>query len=122
MTDIFFADTYALIEILRGNPEYRPFLFSFILTSKLNLMELYYHFLHDQRAEEGERALKLYSRFLIPVSIPGIRDGMAFKLLHRKEKLSYADCIGYALAQQLGVKFLTGDKKFREKENVEFVK
>ena len=47
---------------------------------------------------------------------------MQFKLQFKDEKLSYADCIGYAVAAEFGIKFLTGDKKFRSKENVEFVK
>ncbi|MBI2143262.1 type II toxin-antitoxin system VapC family toxin, partial [Candidatus Woesearchaeota archaeon] len=47
---------------------------------------------------------------------------MHFRLKYKKENLSYADCIGYALAEMMRIKFLTGDEKFRNKENVEFVK
>ena len=36
--------------------------------------------------------------------------------------LSYVDYIGYILAKQRNVKFLTGDKEFENMDNVEFVK
>ena len=45
---------------------------------------------------------------------------MKFKFL--KERLSFIDCIGYILAKKHGALFLTGDERFRNKENVEFVK
>ena len=32
------------------------------------------------------------------------------------------DCIGYILAKNIGIKFLTGDKEFENLDNVEFVK
>ena len=38
------------------------------------------------------------------------------------EKLSFIDCIGYYLAKKNKAKFLTGDEKFKNMENVEFVK
>jgi len=50
---------------------------------------------------------------------------MAAALLKRelnKRNVSMADCIGYALASQLGIKFLTGDKEFENLKDVEYVK
>ena len=47
---------------------------------------------------------------------------MEFKLKYKKERVSYVDCIGHALALELGIRFLTGDEKFEDKDNVEFVK
>lgn len=120
--EIFFADTYALIELIGGNPNYKPYLSHLLLTSQYNLIELYYHLLHDYGQEIADRYLALYSEFTVPISDAAIQQGMKFKLQYKKEKVSYVDCIGYALAQQLGVKFLTGDQKFRDKEKVEFVK
>lgn len=121
-TNAFLADTYALIEIIGGNPNYKPYLSSIILTTKFNLIELYYHFLYDYGKETADKYFKEYSRFLIPISFSSIQFGMEFKLKHKKEKLSYVDCVGYALALELGIKFLTGDEKFEKKDNVEFVK
>lgn len=124
MTDIkiFLADTYALIELLGGNPNYRPYLNHILVTTKFNLIELYYHFLHDYDKGTADKYLYLYSKFVIPITYSCIKRGMEFKLKHRKEKVSYVDCIGHALALELGIKFLTGDEKFEDKDNVEFVK
>ena len=120
--DIFFADTYAIIEIIRGNPRYAGYADSVIITSPLNLMELYYHFLHDFDEDTAEKYFAVYSQFVMPVSDSAIKQGMHFKLSHKKEKLSYIDCVGYTLAATSGVKFLTGDREFKDLENVEFIK
>lgn len=45
-----------------------------------------------------------------------------FKYKNKKLKLSYADCIGYITAKKFNMKFLTGDNKFKNISNVEFVK
>ena len=39
-----------------------------------------------------------------------------------KRNVSMTDSIGYCLAQQLGIKFLTGDTEFENMDGVEFVK
>jgi len=44
------------------------------------------------------------------------------KYKFKNQKLSFIDCIGYILAKKHKAKFLTGDEKFKGKENVEFVK
>ena len=119
---VFLADTYALIELLGGNQHYKPYLNHVLITTKFNIVELYYHFLHDYDKETADKYLKLYSDFVIPISYSCIKSGMQFKLEHKKEKLSYVDCIGYARAIELSIKFLTGDEKFENKDNVEFVK
>ena len=124
MTDIFLADTYALIEFFLGNSNYKRYQDAYILTTKLNIMELHYFLLRQYSKEIADKYLLFYSSssFVIPVSYSSIKYGMEFKLRHKNEKLSYADCIGYALAIELGIKFLTGDNKFQDKANVEFVK
>ena len=119
---IFLADTYALIELLGGNPNYKPYLNHILITTQFNLIELYYHFLQDYGKETADKYLDLYSKFVIPITDSSIRKGMELKLKYKKENLSYVDCIGYALALELGIKFLTGDQKFENKDNVEFVK
>ena len=59
---------------------------------------------------------------LIDIKDIDIIEACKFRFLHRAKKLSYADCIGYALAKRNGLKFLTGDRRFEGLENVEFVK
>jgi hypothetical protein len=47
---------------------------------------------------------------------------MHFKLQNRGKKFSYTDSIGYLISLRNRIKFLTGDKQFRDMPNVEFVK
>ena len=90
------------------------------IQSEINLVDLLA--LLGIPKETADKYLDMYSKFIVPISYSCIRKGMEFKLKHKKEKVSYADCIGYALALELGIKFLTGDEKFETKDNVEFVK
>ena len=118
----YLADTYALIELIGGNQSYLKYLNSFIATTQFNIIELYYHLIQTYDKETANRYFALYSEFIVPISPSSIKFGMKFRLKYKKEKVSYVDCVGYALATELGIKFLTGDEKFRNKENVEFVK
>jgi len=119
---MLFFDSYALIEIIKGNENYKRYLNETSITTKLNLMEIYYYLLR----EENEQKAEFYYNFYLPscVSVPDkvIKRAMKFKLKFKNKKLSYVDCIGYVFALELGLKFLTGDNKFRELTNVEFVK
>ena len=121
-TNVYFADTYAIIEILGGNKEYQPFIERVLITTKLNLAELYYHLLKEYGNEIAEKYMTIYAKISIPITFSAIKKGMQLKLEYKKEKLSYADCIGYALALEQNIPFLTGDQKFKEKTQVEFRK
>lgn len=119
---MFFFDSYALIEIIKGNKNYEKYLDKTPIITKLNLIELYYYLLR----EKGEEKAEFYYNFYLPccISIPDgvIKNAMKFKLKFKNKNLSYVDCIGYLLSLELGTKFLTGDKEFEEFKNVEFVK
>ena len=118
----YFADTYALIEIIKGNKDYKKYINTKLITTRYNLIELFYHCIHHHSKEIALIYFRFYSQFEIPITEYSILTGMEFKLKYKSERLSYVDCIGYALALELGIKFLTGDQKFKDKENVEFAK
>lgn len=120
--NIYFADTYALIEILNGTKSYKKYKNSILITSKINLAELYYHLLLSENEKIANKYYDFFRKIVVPISSWSIKTGMKFKQMYKKEKLSYADCIGYALALELNIPFLTGDKKFENKSNVVFVK
>ena len=120
--NIYFADTYALIEILNGTNSYKKYKNSILITSKINLAELYYHLLLSEDEKIANKYYDFFRKIVVPISSWSIKTGMKFKQMYKKEKLSYADCIGYALALELNIPFLTGDKEFEDKSNVEFVK
>ena len=122
MTEIFFCDTYALIEIIKGNPEYQRYLNHAMMTSDYNLMELYYAFIRDYSKEEADKYFDIWSKFSIYIPRKAIRQAMEFRLANKKDSLSYIDCIGYIFSLQNRIRFLTGDIKFKNIANVEFVR
>lgn len=119
----FFFDTYAFLEIIKQNPNYLPYIKKIsIITTKLNLMELHYVLLRTIGKLEADRYYDRFLPFVVEITDGVIKRANEFKLINRRKKLSYVDCIGYIIAKLNNIKFLTGDKEFRNFENVEFVK
>ncbi len=119
----FFFDTYAFYEIIVGNPNYKPFTEDVkIITTQLNLMELYYQLLALYNKKKAIDFFKRYEEFVVTISNEIIIEAMDFRKQHYKQDLSYVDCIGYVIAKKMDIPFLTGDKQFEEMENVRFVK
>lgn len=118
----YFYDSYAIIEMLEKNNNYLKFSDNIITTSVLNLFEVYYYLLKKYNKITADYwAKKLNFNFLKIDPIFSI-EASRFKFDNKKEKLSLVDCAGYILALKNNLKFLTGDDKFKNKENVEFVK
>ncbi|MBD3313651.1 PIN domain-containing protein [Candidatus Woesearchaeota archaeon] len=122
MNNIFFFDSYAVIEILKGNPDYQPYTECNILLTKLNLFEVHYNLMRGSSEKEAATFLKKYSKFAVDFDENIIREASRLKLDNRKRNISMADCIGFMVAKRLGIKFLTGDKEFENVPGVEFVK
>lgn len=122
MADTYLFDSYALVEILKGNPNYEEYVNAAILTTKLNIFEVYHGLLRDFGEKEARGFLADYYRFVIDFDEEIIAKAAAFRLENRKRNISMTDCIGYILAFRWGVPFLTGDKEFADVQGVEFVK
>lgn len=118
----FFFDSYALYEIVNGKSTYEKYLIYEIITSKLNIFELYHGFLKDGKEELAKVSVDKYYPFAVDYSKEVIVEAAKMKKELNKRDVSMADCIGYILARSLGIKFLTGDKEFENLNNVEFVK
>ena len=118
----YFFDTYAIIEIIKSNENYLPYREEDIFTSLLNFGELYYalliHF-NESIAEEWRK--KLEGTYLA-ITEKVIIKAMKFKFEHKHKNFSFIDCVGYTIAKENAMKFLTGDKEFEGIESVEFVK
>lgn len=122
----FFYDSYAVIEYLNGNQNYRYYFEEAdgVLT-KLNLMEVYFRILAKNGSRAGKDVLKSFSRHLIDFDIQAIEGAMKLRLNLKDSKqldISYADALGYFLSRQMRIKFLTGDKAFKTLESVEFIR
>jgi len=120
---MLFLDTYALIEIIKGNPNYKPYLKEQFITTNFNLMELYYSLLRIFDEKTADHYYNLFLSACVSVSDSTIKTAMKFRLLQRKQKnlISYIDCVGYFVALENNVKLLTGEKHFKQLNNVEFV-
>jgi len=119
----FFFDTYAFIEIVKENENYKSYKKDVgIVTTILNLMELHYSLLRTVGKEEADKHFDRLLPFVIQIPNEVIKKANEFKVINRKRKISYVDCIGYVFSMRMNIKFLTGDKEFKGFENVEFVK
>jgi len=118
-----FYDTYALYEIAKGSEVYKEYAQGYeIITTKMNLYELYYTLLKESNKELAERFFNELNGDCADIKDEDIKLAAKFRFKEIKKGLSYIDCLGYVVAKSLGVKFLTGDKEFKGMENVEFVK
>jgi len=124
--DRLFADTYALIEILKGSESYQRHAMCELVTTEFNLLELAYALLRDFREDDVETIL---GRVRDNIEVIKVTDReyieaskFRIQVRRRKKKLSLTDCLGYVTAKKLGIKFLTGDREFEDLDNVEYVK
>ena len=117
----YFFDTYALFEIINKNENYLRFSEEELVTSSLNLGELYYGFLKSGNKKTALRWFNQFRNHTIQVNEEIIRKAMDFKFENRKKNFSFIDCVGYMAAKEHNLLFLTGDKEFHSMANVEFV-
>ncbi|MBU0466370.1 MAG: PIN domain-containing protein [Nanoarchaeota archaeon] len=120
MTEYIF-DTYAIIEIIRGNPNYKPYLDEGIIINDFIFSELCYNLIKIDYPKK-EYYLEKYEEFISQVDPEIIKEAMQFSYKNKKKKMSMTDCVSYVMAKELEIKFLTGDKEFERLNNVEFVK
>ena len=122
--EIYFFDTYAIIELNKGNPNYTRYTQVRMVTTILNLTEFYHASLKEANKEFAEKKFISYLRNCVQITPEIIKTAVDFRLKYIKEtkfKISYIDAIGYVIARKLNIKFLTGDQAFRNLENVAFV-
>lgn len=119
----YYFDTYALVEIGKGNPNYENYKNDIKITlNKFNIMELSYFLLRKKREAEAKELFKRLSKFHIEPSDEIYLEASKMKYTYKNRRLSYIDCLGYCTAKSLKIKFLTGDEKFKDLDNVEFIK
>lgn len=118
-----FYDTYALYAIATGQQGYARYAKGFrILTTLMNLYELYYTLCKDGAKELAEEYLLRLQSCCVNFGPETIRNAAIFRLKNMSHKFSYIDCLGYTVAREHKVPFLTGDKEFCNIQCVEFVK
>ncbi len=121
---MYFFDTYALIEIIKGNQDYGDYANQRFITTRLNLMELYYNLMRLFDEKKAEHFFNIFLPSCVPVGNDTIKAAMRFRLQQRKQRnlISYIDCVGYFVALKNNIRLLTGEKHFIGLRNVEFIK
>ena len=120
---MYFLDTYAMIEYLRGNKKMEKIVESNdFCTSDYQLMELYYISLREQGENKAEEYFEAFA--ISKVSIPErtLKNAMKMRLEFQKKNISYVDAIGYAYSLENDMKFVTGDIAFSKLDKVEYIK
>ena len=121
----FFADSYAIIEILKGNGHYLPYQQArYLATTEFNLCEVAFAICRDypDKAKDiMEHVREMIT--LVPTTDEDYCSGAVTKrsTASQGKKLSTIDCVGYSVACRLDIPFLTGDREFRDIPGVEFV-
>ncbi|MBI2142503.1 PIN domain-containing protein [Candidatus Woesearchaeota archaeon] len=118
----YFFDTYAVVEIIKGNPAYKNHIATGFVFTQLNLIELHYTFLRDLTEEIADSVMGKYSANVVPISNAVIKKANRFRFANRKKDFSTADAIGYLFAKENGMIFVTGDRQFEGMENVELLR
>lgn len=118
----FLFDSYAVMEIAKGNPNYTPYIDAMRILNDFILAEICYSFIKEGKEKLAFESTDSLKQFSLRVDSDTIKHAMVFRHANRKQKLSMTDCISYIQAQKLGIKFMTGDKQFEKLPGVEFVK
>jgi uncharacterized protein with PIN domain len=121
----FFADSFAIIEMLKGNKNYQSYQSERLITTEFNICEVGFAVCREYPAN-ATRVLKTVRKMVV---IQETRDedycaGAARRKLAsgQGKKLSTIDCVGYSVANRLNIPFVTGDREFADMDNVQFVR
>jgi len=115
-------DTYSLVEIKKGNPNFSYLLNEPFLITDPTMAEFYIVIYKEEDEKEAEHWHKKLSFYCKPVSRDIFIKALKYREDHKKDNLSIFGSIGYIYSQEHNHKFVTGDKAFKYKENVIFIK
>ncbi len=120
MDGVRYLDTYALYEVMDGNPNFLHYLNQNFTISDLTLTEFYALLLrrfNQNTADYWANQFRIYSEST-PFSI------LVKAVIFRKQtgkNISFFDAVGYMHAKENNYLFVTGDKEFETMQNVEFI-
>ncbi|HZX20028.1 MAG TPA: PIN domain-containing protein [archaeon] len=120
MSEQYFFDTYALFEMVYGNKKYDKYAEAGGTTTIINLAELNYGLKKEFDKETADKITERFSNSTSEITINDVKEAMTLKISNKK--LSIPDTIGYVIAKNKKMKFVTGDEDFKNMNNVEFVK
>jgi len=118
----YYFDTYAIIEIIKDSLAYQKFKETTIITGALNIAETHYFLIEFADENEADKMIEGLNLVLLEPNKDTAIQASKFRFKNKKLKMSYADCLGYTLAQKNDLIFVTGDDAFKDFNGVEFIK
>jgi len=119
---MYCLDTYALVEISEENGLYDKILEADFVVTSPTMAEFYL----IMYTKFNEKTANYWFKRLKPSCVNPDEDiwikAVKFRYEHKSENLSIFDCIGYIYSVENGCLFVTGDKEFKNKKGVEFIK
>lgn len=119
----YFWDSYAVVELIKGNINYVNYSDYQIKICVFNIVEIYWFALNEYGEEKADQIFDKLKNCVLKLNDEILKEAVKFrKMVYNKSKISYADAIGYITALKNNMAFLTGDKAFENLDNVAFVK
>ncbi len=115
-------DTYALIEIAKGNEKFARFLNGSFVVTDITLAEFYAVLLREHDEKTADYWFGKFEAYSLPVDKRILIEAVKFRYEHRKADISFFDAVGYVFSVSEGYRFVTGDKEFEGREGVAFQK
>jgi predicted nucleic acid-binding protein len=115
-------DTYALMELHDHNPEYAQIFDKEWVVTELTLAEFYALLYRKHNEKTADYWCAKFTAFSTPVPLELLLKATKFRIDNAEQNLSFFDCVGYIYAQEHGMQFVTGDKQFKGRPGVLFVK
>lgn len=119
---MYCLDTYVLWEIQFGNEKYSKFLTENFVISDWTLVEFYKTLLKEYDKKTADYWFRKFKQYCKKVDIDILIRAVLFQYENKKRKMSLFDCVGYIFSLENDFKFVTGDKEFKHREGVLFIK
>ncbi len=119
---MYCLDTYALWEIYLGNEKFLHFFEQKFIITEWTLIEFYKTLVREFNKETADYWIKRLLPYTKNVSLEIAFDAVFFQSENKSEKMSLFNCIGYQFSVKNNLLFVTGDKAFKNKKNVFFIK
>lgn len=119
---MYCLDTYALWEIHLGNPRYSKLLNNEFVVTDWTLAEFYKTMLREYNKSTADYWFKKFIQHVRKVEINVLIKAVLFQHENKRKNMSLFDCVGYMYSLDSDLKFVTGDKEFKNRPNVEFIK
>jgi len=122
---MYFLDSYAIIELAKGNPRYHRFRSEPTVTSRANLLEVDYILTQQGYEDLARSCLATLGPQATDLPLELIPEVARFRLRQlgaTGRRFSYVDAFGYVYARENGYTLLTGAQEFEGLPDVCFVR